>query len=146
MAAMKLLWTAAILLSLSGCASDVTPRTDQQHREQVGQNLTSLGQGLRAGTWSRVERFFSPAYYEGYGELRDRIEDQMRRQTLLDLQFDVTRVLEADGLVNAQVRWRKSWIDNATGATRKAEGMSEFILKPERGGYRILRISGDRLF
>lgn len=117
-------------------------------KERVRADLAGLEQGLRAGTWSRVERYFSPAYREGYAEMRARMEEQMRRQTLLDLHFDVLRVLEADGLVNAQVRWKRSWIDHATGATHKAEGLSEFILEPRPAtdGYRILAISGDRPF
>ncbi len=144
----RMLSFAALLFGLAACA-DLPPTTADDPaatKDRVRQDLTGLQQGLRSGTWSRVERYFSPAYYEGYGELRDRLEAQMRSQTLLDLQFDVLRVLEADGLVNAQVRWKKSWIENATGATRKAEGTSEFILKPLRGGYRILAITGDRLF
>lgn len=137
----------AILSGLAACAGFSERPEEPVDKARVRDELEALQQGLRAGTWSRVERFFSPAYYEGYGELRARIEDQLRHQTLLDLQFDVTRVLEADGLVNAQVRWKKSWIDHASGATRKAEGLSEFILKPRRGGgYRILAITGDRLF
>lgn len=138
----------ALALGMAACVG-LTPTAQSPgvDKAKVRDELDGLHQGLRAGAWSRVERYFSPAYYEGYGELRDRIEEQMRRQTLLDLQFDVLRVLEADGLVNAQVRWKKSWIDNTTGATRKAEGLSEFVLKPLRsGGYRILAITGDRLF
>lgn len=145
MAAMKPIWAAAILLTFTGCASDITPQTDQQRREQVGQNLTSLSQGLRAGAWSKVERFFSPAYHEGYSELRDRLEASFRDERITDLQFTVNRILESDGLINAQVRWHKAWVDK-TGKPGKSEGLSEFILKPERRSYRILRITGDRLF
>ncbi len=137
------------LLALAGCHTSGPTQAEAPgaDKTRVREELEGLQQGLRAGTWSRVERYFSPAYYEGYGELRSRVEEQMRRQTLLDLQFDVLRVLETDGLVNVQVRWRKSWIDNASGVTRKAEGLSEFILKPAHNGrYRILMITGDRLF
>ncbi|OYY92412.1 MAG: hypothetical protein B7Y41_15940 [Hydrogenophilales bacterium 28-61-23] len=133
------------LLLATGCASEPQAVTDQQQREQVGRNMTALGQGLRAGAWSKVERFFSPAYHEGYGELRDRLEAQFRDERITDLQFTVNRVLESDGLINAQVHWRKTWVDK-TGKPAKAEGLSEFILKPQGRAYRILRISGDRLF
>lgn len=145
MAAIKLYLATMALLLVTGCASEGQAATDQQQRERVGQNMTALGQGLRAGAWSKVERFFSPAYHEGYGELRDRLEDRFRNEQITDLQFTVNRVLESDGLVNAQVHWRKTWVDK-TGKPGKAEGLSEFILKPEKHGYRILRISGDRLF
>lgn len=140
--------TGALALALNACGGlPLDTESPAANKARVRDDLEGLQQGLRAGTWSRVERYFSLAYYEGYGELRARLEEQMRRQTLVDLQFDVLRVLESDGLVNAQVRWKKSWIDHPTGATHKAEGLSEFILKPQRGGgYRILAITGDRLF
>ncbi|MDP2832492.1 MAG: hypothetical protein Q8Q28_04180 [Pseudomonadota bacterium] len=134
---------ALLLLTLTACAGEVTDRID--HHERVAQNLDGLKQGLQAGTWSRVERFFSPAYYEGYGELRNRMEDRFRNEQLTDLQFVVNRVLENDGLVNAQVRWNKAWVDK-TGTPRKAQGVSEFTLKPQGRSYRILHMSGDRLF
>lgn len=145
MAAMNSIFSAFILLSCVGCANVGTAQTDQQRREHVGQNLEGLNQGLRAGAWSKVERFFSPAYHEGYGELRDRLEDRFRNEQITDLQFTVNRVLESDGLVNAQVRWRKTWVEK-TGKPGKSEGLSEFILKPQGSSYRIQRITGDRLF
>ncbi len=145
MAAITRLLAVAAVLACTGCASEGTAQTDQQRREQVGQNLEGLNQGLRSGVWSNVERFFSPAYHEGYGELRDRLETRFRDERIIDLQFTVNRVLESDGLINAQVRWRKAWVDK-TGKTGKAEGLSEFILKPQGRSYRILRIGGDRLF
>lgn len=139
--------TGALLLGLAACGGTAANPGEPVDKARIRKDLEDLQQDLRAGTWSRVERYFSSAYYEGYGELRARVEEQMRRETLLDLQFDLLRVLEADGLVNAQVRWKKSWIEQATGVTRKAEGLSEFILKPRPGGgYRILAITGDRLF
>lgn len=137
------------LLALAGCNTSGPTQAEAPgaDKARVREELEGLQQGLRAGTWSRVERYFSPAYREGYGELRARIEEQMRRQTLLDLQFDVLRVLQADGLINAQVRWRKSWIEHASGATHKAEGLGEFILQPRSaGGYRIIAIQGERPF
>lgn len=134
---------ALVLLTLTACASEGPDRID--HRDRVAQNLDGLKQGLQAGTWSRVERFFSPAYFEGYGELRDRMEDRFRNEQLTDLQFVVNRVLENDGLVNAQVRWHKAWVDK-TGTPRKAQGLTEFTLKPHGRSYRILHMSGDRLF
>jgi len=147
MNAIRAALAAALLIGLAACGGLGGSSAAVVDKSRVQGDLDGLRQGLRAGTWSRVERYFSPAFYEGYGELRARIEEQMRRQTLLDLQFDVTWVLEADGLINAQVRWKKSWIDHTSGATRKAEGVGEFILEPRRqGGYRILAISGDRPF
>lgn len=134
-----------VSLALLGCANQGAANTDQQRRDEVNQNLGALNQGLRAGTWSSVERFFSPGYHPGYGELRDRMEARFRNEQLIDLQFTVNRVLEADGLVNAQVRWHKTWVDK-TGKPGKAEGLSEFILQPQGSGYHILNIIGDRLF
>lgn len=140
-----LAFSFAVVLALSGCAADSTATTDQQRREHVGKNLEGLSQGLRAGTWAKVERFFSPAYHEGYSELRDRLENRFRSEQIVDLQFTVNRVLESDGLVNAQVRWHKAWVDK-TGKPGKTTGLSEFVLKPQGGGYTIVRIGGDRLF
>lgn len=134
-----------LTLSLLGCAGGGAAVTDAQSRERVGQSLDGLNQGLRAGTWSKVERFFSPSYHEGYSELRDRMENRFRNEQIIDLQFTVNRVLEADGLVNAQVRWHKSWVDKS-GKPGKANGLSEFILKPRGDGYSIVRIGGDHLF
>jgi hypothetical protein len=136
---------ATLVLSLQGCASDGASITDPQGRAPVSHHLEELNQGLQAGTWSKVEHFFSPAYQEGYGELRDRLEERFRNEHIVELQFTVNRVLEADGLVNAQVRWRKAWIDK-TGKPGKSTGLSEFILKPQSSGYRILSISGDPLY
>lgn len=138
---------ALLLISLVGCASDGdgAGMSERQRREQVDLHLEGLKQGLRAGTWSKVERFFSPAYQEGYGELRDRLEARFRDERIIDLQFTVNRILENDGLVNAQVGWRKSWVDRG-GKPGKSEGVSEFVLKPRADSYRILNILGDRPF
>jgi hypothetical protein len=140
-----LLLGSALMLALSGCASGDPAAIDQQRHLQVNQSLDDLNKGLRAGTWSKVERFFSPAYHEGYSELRDRMENRFRTEQIIDLQFTVNRVLEADGLVNAQIRWHKTWVDKA-GKPGKASGLSEFILKPQGGSYTIVRMGGDRLF
>lgn len=145
MAAMRIGWILpALVLLAAGCAGGAATGGGDR-REQVGRSLEAFQQGLRAGTWSRVERFFSPAYQEGYGELRDRLEARFRAERITDLQFTLNRVLEQDGLVNAQVRWRKTWVD-AAGKPDKTEGVSEFILKPEGRSFRILRIGGDALF
>lgn len=138
----------ALLLCLPGvlgCAAQDAGLTAPQRRASVETNLQSLNQGLRAGTWAKVERFFSPAYHEGYGELRDRLAQRFRSEQITDLQFTLNRVLESDGLVNAQVRWRKAWVDKL-GKPGKSSGLSEFILKPEAGAYRISRTGGDPLF
>ena len=145
MAAMKIGWLLpALVLLAAGCAGGAATGGEDR-REQVGRSLEAFQQGFRAGTWFRVERFFSPAYQEGYAELRDRLEARFRAERITDLQFTLNRVLEQDGLVNAQVRWRKTWVDTA-GKPGKAEGVSEFILKPEGRSFRILRIGGDALF
>jgi hypothetical protein len=145
MAAMNRVLTVALCLAMTGCASEGVGRTDRHQREGISQSLEGLNQGLRAGTWSRVERFFSPTYQEGYGELRDRMEARFRAEQIIDLQFMVNRVLERDGLVNAQVRWRKSWVSK-TGIPGKSEGLSDFILKPHGSSYRVQQITGDPLF
>jgi len=135
--------TGGLILALTGCTA--VPSAEQQHRAPVETQLQSLSKGLQAGTWSKVEHFFSPNYQEGYGELRDRLEASFRTQQLIDLQFTVNRVLQADGLVNAQVRWNKSWVSK-TGVPGKSTGLSEFTLQPQGSSYRIIRISGDKLF
>ena len=134
-----------LCLSLAACANQSEGSTKQQGRQAVDQSLQSMGQGLRAGTWSKVEQYFSPDYQQGYGELRDRLEQRFRDERITDLQFTVNRVLESDGLVNAQVRWRKTWVDK-NGKPGKSQGVSEFILKPQNGTYVIVSIGGDRLF
>jgi len=136
---------AVLAVTLAACAAGGPPPPEQLRRAQVSQDLDALGRGLRGGTWSRVEHFFSPSYREGYGALRDRMEESFRNQRIIDLQFTVNRVLESDGLVNAQVRWNKSWVDKAD-KPGKASGISEFTLQPESASYRIVRITGDRLF
>ena len=100
------------------------------------------------------QKYIQPGHVYGHGRHAlsrafDRL-DQFLAQVLpheriTDLQFTLNRVLEQDGLVNAQVRWRKTWVD-AAGKPGKAEGVSEFILKPEGRSFRILRIGGDALF
>lgn len=136
---------ALLLPGIAGCAGTGEPAGGPRQRGAVGGSLEGLKQGLQAGTWSRVERFFSPDFRGGYGELRDRLERRFRDERLIDLQFIVNRVLESDGIVNAQVRWHKVWVDKA-GKTGKTEGVSEFILKPAGDGFRILGINGDPLF
>lgn len=137
--------TIAALLGLAGCAAQSSGLAEPQRRASVETNLQALNQGLRAGTWAKVEQFFSPGYYEGYGELRHRLEQRFRSEQIVDLQFTLNRVLESDGLVNAQVRWHKTWVDK-TGKPGKASGLSEFILQPAGNAYRILRVGGDPLF
>ncbi|MDD5389397.1 MAG: hypothetical protein PHD37_08630 [Gallionellaceae bacterium] len=144
-ARLAVLSTGLLLISLAGCASDRSDLLEQQRHEQIDRNLEGLKQGLRAGTWSKVERFFSPAYQEGYGELRDRLEARFRDEQIIDLQFTINRILENDGLLNVQVRWHKAWVDRG-GKPGKREGVSEFILRQRGESYRILNILGDHLF
>ena len=134
-----------VAAALGGCAAVGPPTPEQQRQMQVRQDLDALSRGLRGGTWSRVEHFFSPSYREGYSVLRERMEESLRNQRIIDLQFTVNRVLESDGLVNAQVRWNKSWVDSR-GRPGKTTGVSEFTLQPEGRTYRIVRITGDALF
>ena len=143
---------AALLIA---CAGSGTVSPDQQRSSLVRQELEAFGQSLRTGNWSRVERFFSPANAAGVGELRDRMEERSRAERIVELQFIVGRVLESDRLVNAQVRWNKSWVTPSGQPTESActspsrwrsSGTSEFVLEPHGPGYRILRITGDRLF
>jgi hypothetical protein len=133
---------AALLIA---CAGSGTVSSDQQRSSLVRQELEAFGQSLRTGNWSRVERFFSPANAAGVGELRDRMEERSRAERIVELQFIVGRVLESDRLVNAQVRWNKSWV-TPSGQPGRSSGTSEFVLEPHGPGYRILRITGDRLF
>ena len=114
-------------------------------REQVERSLGEIERGMSLRTWDRVQKFFSRDYYGGMSELRNSIEDNWRNERNVNLQFLVNRLNEQDSLVNAQVRWNKSYVDN-TGTPRKKSGVTEFVLKPQGGSYQILKMSGDRPF
>ena len=133
-----------LALMLVSCDATLAPYRETDH-DRVGAGMRDLEQGLRSQNWSRVERFFSAETYGGSGEIRNRIEDGWRNQRLLQLQFIVNRVLERDGLLNAQVRWNKSWVD-AAGKPQKKSGVSEFILRPQGESFHILSVAGDALF
>ncbi len=128
---------------LIGCAASQS--TPASKKRTVKTHLSNLKEGLKLETWDNIRRFFSSDYYEGYQELRDRIESRWAGEDLIDIQFIVDRVLESDGLLNAKVRWHKSFLDN-TGKPRKKSGVSEIILKPKKNSFRILSIKGDRFF
>lgn len=114
-------------------------------RDRVERSLSEIERGMSLRTWDRVQKFFSRDYYGGMSELRNSIEDNWRNERNVNLQFLVNRINEQDGLVNAQVRWNKSYVDN-TGAPRKKSGITEFVLKPQGGSYQILKMGGDRPF
>lgn len=133
----------ACLAAMLGCATG-TP-VEPERREQVRENLEVFQRELSRRDWASVERFFSPGYQTGYIELRNRIEDRMRSERLLQLQFIVNRVMQRDGLLNAQVRWNKSFIDKA-GQPQKSSGISEFTLRPQGDSFSILNIRGDQFF
>ncbi len=62
MAAMRVAWILSVLILLAaGCAGGVATGGEDR-REQVVRSLDAFQQGLRAGTWCRVARLFSPAY------------------------------------------------------------------------------------
>ena len=136
----------AICLALLLCACEATlaPYRESGH-DRVGEELRDFERALRSRNSQRVESFFSSETYGGPVEIRNRIEDSWRNERLLQIQFIVNRVQERDGLLNAQVRWNKSYLDNA-GKPQKKSGVSEFILKPQGESFRILSISGDPLF
>lgn len=114
-------------------------------RDQVERSLSEIERGMSLRTWDRVQKYFARDYYGGMGELRNSLEDNWRNERNVNLQFLVNRLNEQDGLVNAQVRWNKSYVDNS-GAPRKKSGVTEFVLKPQGGSYQILKMSGDRPF
>ena len=132
----------ALALAFSGCGMQPGPYRETD-RDRVGADLRELERGLQTREWNRVERFFGSEFSGGVAEIRNRIED--RRERVVQLQFIVNRVLERDGLLNAQVRWNKSFLDTA-GRPQKRSGVSEFILKPQGEGFRILSIAGDQPF
>lgn len=140
------------LLTLSGTACVTQPSTQlassptsSTTRERVERGLGEIERGLSLRTWDRVQKFFSRDYYGGISELRNSIEDNWRNERQVQLQFLVNRLNEQDGLINAQVRWNKSYIDN-TGSPHRKSGIAEFVLKPEGNSYQILKIGGDRPF
>jgi hypothetical protein len=114
-------------------------------REKVERSLGEIERGMSMRTWDRVQKFFSRDYYGGMSELRNSIEDNWRKERNVNLQFLVNRLNEQDGLINAQVRWNKSFVDNS-GAPQKRSGVAEFVLKAQGGSYQILKMSGDRPF
>jgi hypothetical protein len=114
-------------------------------RVRVERSLGDIERGFSLRNWDRVQRFFSRDYYGGMSELRNSIEDNWRNERNVNLQFIVNRINEQDGLVNAQVRWNKTFVDNA-GVPHKRSGIAEFVLKPQGGSYQILKMSGDRPF
>ena len=134
----------ALALMLQGCGMELAS-AQPTARDRVSQELVELEFALRTQSWSRVERFFSPAYSGGYSELRNRIEDNWRKERLVQMQFVVNRVLERDGLLNAQVRWNKSYLD-AGSRPQKSSGICEFVLKPEGNGLQIISITGTLPF
>ena len=73
------------------------------------------------------------------------MEQGFRNKRIVYLRSTANRLLESDGLVNAQVQWNKSCVDR-TGKPGKASDASEFTLQWENCGYRIVRVAGDRLF
>lgn len=143
---MKLWATLLILLLATGCANTVANRVDDSRRDTVHQTLDAFGQGYRQTNWASVQQFFSPGYYGGYEELRNKLENKWRNERVLDIQFRLNRILESDGLFNVQVRWEKSYQDNTTGSILKASGLSELILESKGNSFRILKVDGDQFF
>ena len=127
-----------------GTQSAASTSTDTT-RGRVERSLSEIERGLSLRTWDRVQKFFSRDYYGGMSELRNSIEDNWRNERQVQLQFLVNRLNEQDGLINAQVRWNKSYVDNA-GSPHKKSGLAEFVLKPEGSSYQILKVGGDRPF
>jgi hypothetical protein len=143
---------SGLALMCSACASapakspqENSGVTQGSTRDRVERSLNEIERGMSLRTWDRVQKFFSRDYYGGMSELRNSIEDNWRNERQVQLQFLVNRLNEQDGLINAQVRWNKSYVDNS-GAPRKKSGVAEFVLKPEDGSYQILKMGGDRPF
>lgn len=140
----------ALICAACGAAPTMTSQdsaavSSGNTRERVERSLSEIERGMSLRTWDRLQKFFSRDYYGGMSELRNSIEDNWRNERNVNLQFLVNRLNEQDGLVNAQVRWNKSYVDN-TGAPRKKSGIAEFVLKPQGGSYQILKMGGDRPF
>ncbi|MCF6289554.1 MAG: hypothetical protein L3J03_00905 [Desulfobacterales bacterium] len=131
------------VFSLAACAG--TPWASDNRKSAVENQLQGLEQGLKLETWDKVRDFFSPGYYEGYEELRQRLENRWRNENLVDIRFMVNKVLESDGLLNASVRWQMSYLDRR-GNPHKRSGQSEILLKPAGDSFRILQVKGDRFF
>lgn len=125
--------------------ASTSAETSSSTRERVERSLSDIERGMSLRTWDRVQKFFSRDYYGGVSELRNSIEDNWRNERQVQLQFLVNRLNEQDGLINAQVRWNKSYVDS-TGSPRKKSGIAEFVLRPDGGSYQILKMGGDRPF
>ena len=131
------------IFSLTACAG--TPWGSNNRKPAVESHLQDLEQGLKFETWGKVQDFFAQGYYEGYEELRQRLENRWRDEDLVDIRFIVNKVLESDGLLNASVRWHMSYLDRQ-GNPHKRSGESEILLKPKGDSFRILDVKGDRFF
>ncbi len=143
---------SGLALICSACVTEPTLQSPESSgraqgntRERVERSLGDIERSMTLRSWDRVQRFFSRDYYGGMSELRNSLEDNWRNERNVNLQFLVNRLNEQDGLVNAQVRWNKSWVDN-TGAPRKKSGIAEFVLKPQGESYQILKMGGERPF
>ena len=133
------------IVSLAACAGTSGPGINDNRGPAVEKQLKDLEQGLKLETWSKVRDFFAPGYYQGYGELRQRLENRWRNEDLVDIRFTVNKVLASDGLLNASVRWQMSYLDRRGKPHRRA-GESEILLKPAGDGFRILQVKGDSFF
>ncbi len=132
-----------MLLLVGGCSLNVSRiRSKEPH---VKEQLKNLNYGLKSESWEMMEHFFSEDYEGGYQNLRPRMEKFWRHEDLVEIHFNVLRVFESDDLINARVRWHKSYIDQA-GILKSMSGTSEIIFKQTNKQLRILAIHGKSFF
>jgi hypothetical protein len=145
---MKSLWILILYgligMSFFGCAAGGETTADGQ-RQEVLSALGDTGKMLKDENLSSIRNFFSEDFFGGYDYVENQILDNWQNQQLIDLKFTVNRILEKDGIYNVQTRWHKNYLD-ASGNPQRASGLSEILLVPYHGAFKILNISGDRFF
>ena len=129
----RFLMVAATLL-LAACAGLHTAPPDPA-RSAVDRLFARLRQDLRADDWSRIAWAFSPDARDISSSRNSREERWVAFQTV-ELELQTGRILERDGLLNAQVRWNRL-ARNRTGQLIKSSGMAEVILEKFARDYLI---------
>ena len=112
-------------------------------RSAVDRLFARLQQDLRADDWSRIAWAFSPDARDISSTRNNREERWVAFQTV-ELELQAGRILERDGLLNAQVRWNRL-ARNRTGQLFKSSGTAEVILEKLGRDYRIRQMLGDSI-
>lgn len=142
-------YLVAILAALAGIfaasCTALTPAPPRSQKDAILSRLNEMGKGLINENWDQVDPIVDRNYYGGYTEVRNQITAFWQNQNLMDIDFTIDRILEQDDLLNAQVSWRKTFLDQ-NGRPQKQQGSSEIILAPSGDTYTILGIRNDPFF